>query len=86
MKKFWKVFLITFLSLLSVLIITVSIVSWLVFTPERLTPLFANQAEKIITCQSEIGEVDLTLFSTYPNFGFKDQKFCINKSRTWCVQ
>ncbi len=77
MKRFWKVFLITFLSILLLLIITVSIASWLVFTPERLTPIVRNQAGKIITCQYEIGEVDLTLFSTYPNFGLKVKDFAL---------
>lgn len=77
MKRFWKVFLITFLSILLLLIITVSIVSWLVFTPKRLTPIVQNQAEKIITCQSEIGEVDLTLFSTYPNLGLRIKNFAL---------
>ena len=77
MRRFWKVFLITLLSIILLLIITVSIVSWLVFTPERLTPIVRNQAEKIITCQSEIGEVDLTFFSTYPNLGLKVKHFAL---------
>jgi hypothetical protein len=77
MKKFWKVLLISFLSLIAVLIITMGIVSWLVFTPERLTPIVRKQAEKYITCQSEIGEVDLTIFSTYPNFGLKVKNFAL---------
>ena len=77
MKRFWKVFLITFLSILLLLIITVSIASWLVFTPERLTPIVHKQVEKLITCQSEIGEVDLTFFSTYPNFGLKVKDFAL---------
>jgi len=77
MKKFRKVLLISFLSLLSVLIITFSLVSWLVFTPERLTPIVRKQVEKVFTCQSEIGEVDLTLFSTYPNIGLKVKQFAL---------
>ncbi len=77
MKKFWKVFFITLLSLFSVLAITIGIVSWLVFTPERLTPIVRKQAEKFLTCQSEIGEVDVTLFSTYPNFGLRVKNFAL---------
>jgi hypothetical protein len=77
MKKFWKVFFITIISLLSVLIITIGIVSWLVFTPKRLTPIVRKQAEKFITCESEIGEVDVTLFSTYPNFGLRVKDFAL---------
>jgi hypothetical protein len=77
MKKFWKIFFITFLSLLSVLIVTICVVSWLVFTPERLTPIVRKQAEKFITCKSEIGEVDLTLFSTYPNVELRVKQFAL---------
>lgn len=77
MKKFWKVLLFTFLSIFLLLIISLSIASWLVFTPERLTPIVRKQAEKFITCQSEIGEVDLTLFSTYPNLGLKIKNFAL---------
>ena len=77
MTKFRKIFFITFLSLLAVLIVTISLVMWLVFTPERLTPIVCKQAEKVITCQSEIGEVELTFFSTYPNFGIKVKQFAL---------
>ena len=77
MKKFRKVFFITFLSLFSILVVTISIVWWLVFTPERFTPIIRKQAEKVITCQIEIGEVELTLFSTYPNFGIKVKQFAL---------
>ncbi len=77
MKKFWKVLLFTFLSIFSILIVTISVVWWLVFTPERITPIVRKQAEKFITCQSEIGEVELTFFSTYPNFGLKVKQFAL---------
>jgi hypothetical protein len=42
-----------------------------VFTPARLTPLVRNQAEKNIPYLTEIGEVELTLFSTFPRFGIR---------------
>ncbi|MEA1897166.1 MAG: AsmA-like C-terminal region-containing protein, partial [Bacteroidota bacterium] len=65
------------LSLFSVLIITIGIVWWLVFTPERFTPIVRKQAEKVITCKSEIGEVELRFFSTYPNFELKVKQFAL---------
>ncbi|HUX59373.1 MAG TPA: AsmA-like C-terminal region-containing protein [Bacteroidales bacterium] len=77
MKKFRKIFFITVLSLFAVLIVTISVVLWLVFTPERFTPIVRKQAEKFITCQTEIGEVELTFFSTFPNFGFKVKQFAL---------
>ena len=77
MKKFLKILFFTFISLIGVLIITVSVVLWLVFTPERLTPIVRKQAEKLITCKTEIGEVELTFFSTFPDFGVKVSQFAL---------
>jgi hypothetical protein len=77
MKKFGKILLITFLSFIAVLIVIISILLWLVFTPERLTPIVRKQADKFITCKSEIGEVELTFFSTFPEFGLKLKQFAL---------
>ena len=77
MKKFRKVFFIILLSLFAILLITFSVVVFLVFTPERLTPIVRSQAGKIITCQSQIGEVGLTFFSTFPKFGVKIRQFAL---------
>jgi hypothetical protein len=77
MKKFIKIFFISLLSLLGVLIIAISILIWIVFTPERLTPVVRKQAAKYITCKSEIGSVELTFFSTFPNFGLKVRDFAL---------
>jgi len=77
MKKFGKIFLISIISLFSILLVTLSIVKFLVFTPERFTPIVRNQADKFITCQSEIGEVELTFFSTFPDFGLKIKQFAL---------
>ncbi|HKK42675.1 MAG TPA: hypothetical protein VJ963_09720, partial [Bacteroidales bacterium] len=71
MKNFLKIFVISFLSLLGVLILIISILTWIVFTPGKLTPLVRKQAEKYITCKSDIGSVELTFFSTFPEFGLK---------------
>ena len=77
MKKFIKIFFISLLSLLGVLVVAVSIVIWIVFTPERITPIIRKQAAKYITCKSEIGSVELTFFSTFPNFGLKVSDFAL---------
>ena len=44
---------------------------WLIFTPARLTPIARQVAAKVITCEHEIGEVELTFFSTFPRFGLR---------------
>ena len=77
MKKFGKIFFISLISLFSILLVTISIVLFLVFTPERFTPIVRKQVDKLITCQSEIGEVELTFFSTFPAFGLKIKQFAI---------
>ncbi len=77
MRKFIKIFLIALASLLSLLLVTAAIASWLVFTPERVTPIVRKQAARIITCKADIGEVDLTLFSTWPEVGLKVHRFAL---------
>ncbi|NDV46778.1 AsmA family protein [Paludibacter sp. 221] len=71
MKKSLKIFLISLASLVLLLVIVVSIALWVVFTPERLTPIVRNQADKYLTCQTEIRRVELTFFSTFPHFELK---------------
>jgi hypothetical protein len=77
MKKALKVSLITIATLLITLILGISIVLWFVFTPDKLTPIVRKQASKYLTCQSEIGEVELTFFSTFPSFGLKVNRFML---------
>jgi hypothetical protein len=77
MKKFLKIFLISLASLLLLVITGVVIVLWFVFTPEKLTPVVRNQAAKYINCQMEIDKVELTFFSTFPQFGLKTGKLLL---------
>lgn len=57
------------------IVLTVVIVAcvaiYFVFTPARLTPIAQSAADKFITCEHQIGEVDLTFFSTFPRFGLR---------------
>ncbi len=71
MKKFWKIFGITLGSLLGVIILAIVIACYVVFTPARLTPIVRNVAAEFITVEHEIGEVELTFFSTFPQFGLR---------------
>ena len=75
MKKPLKIALITVVSLLTVLVITASVLIWVVFTPAKLTPVVRDQAQKYISCKSEFGAVELTFFSTFPQFGLKITDF-----------
>ena len=61
----------TLLGIVLAVVIAVTIACYVVFTPERLTPIARDVAAKYITCEHEIGEVDLTFFSTFPRFGLR---------------
>lgn len=76
-KKVFKRIGIAFGILLFILIVAISIAIWFVFTPERLTPYVRKQAAQYITCKSEIGQVELTFFSTFPRFGLKVTRFAL---------
>lgn len=71
MKKSLKIIGITLLSIIGVVLIVVSIACYVVFTPERLTPIVRNNAHRIVTCQTELEQVDLTFFSTFPRFALQ---------------
>ena len=61
----------TLLGIVLTIIAVACIAMYVIFTPERLTPVARQAADKFIACQYEIGEVDLTFFSTFPRFGLR---------------
>ena len=71
MKKALKIAAWTLGCLVLAIVIVVLIACYLVFTPERLTPIARNVADKFIAAEYEIGEVDLTFFSTFPRLGLR---------------
>ncbi|MGF1586615.1 MAG: hypothetical protein ACFCUM_14920 [Bacteroidales bacterium] len=77
MKRFFKVISVILATFIFLLAVTVSIIMWFVFTPDRLTPIVSNQSQKHIPYQTEIGKVELTLFSTFPEFGIKVNEFAV---------
>ena len=71
MKRALKIIGWTIGGLLLAVVAVACIAMYVVFTPARLTPVAREAAGKFITCQYEIGEVDLTFFSTFPRFGLR---------------
>lgn len=77
MKRYVKIGIISLGALLTLSIAAVCIVIWLVFTPQKLTPLIQKQLPNFVTCQTEIESVELTFFSTFPQFGLKLNKLAL---------
>ncbi len=79
MKRFFKILGITLGSILALVLIVAAVAVWCVFTPDKLTPVARQVSDKFIACEHEIGEVDLTFFSTFPEFGLRiDGLYLVN--------
>lgn len=61
----------TLFGLILTVVAAVCLVVYVVFTPQQLTPIARQAAAQYVTCEHEIGEVDLTFFSTFPRFGLR---------------
>ena len=69
MKKALKIIAWTLASVVMIVLVIITIACYLIFTPERLTPIVRQVAAEFVTCDHEIGEVELTFFSTFPYLG-----------------
>lgn len=77
MRKIIKRTIWSVIILILAVILAGGIAVWVVFTPEKLTPVVRSQASKYLNCESQIGEVELTFFSTFPRFGIKVNRFAL---------
>lgn len=77
MKKLGKILGISIGSLLGLVLAILGLLLWVVFTPSRLTPIVRQVADKVITCQYDIQQVELTFFSTFPEFGLRADEVCL---------
>ena len=71
MKKGWKIALISLGSLLGVVLLVVGIALYVIFSPKQLTKIVNRLAGDYVECETKFGEVDLTLFKTFPDAGLK---------------
>lgn len=69
--KFFKILGITLASLVGVVVITIGVALYVVFTPKHLTAVADKVAREYISCDYRLGDVELTFFSTFPEFGLK---------------
>ena len=71
MKKAYKITWISLASVVGVVLIVILLAMYLVFSPKRLTSLVNSYGSNFITCDYNIGKVDLTLFKTFPDVGLE---------------
>ena len=71
MKKALKIIGGCVAGVVGVLLIAVAVLVWAVFTPKHLTPAVRKVADKLIICEHRIGQVELTFFSTFPQFSLQ---------------
>lgn len=84
MKKAYKVTWISLASILGAIILIVVIALYLVLTPKRLTSLVNKYAADYITCDYNIGKVELTLFKTFPDLGLEiNDLLLLNPTQGW---
>lgn len=71
MKKPVKITLVTLGSLVGLVLLTIAVALWMVFTPARLTPIVASRLPKFVTCEASVERVELTFFSSFPRLGLR---------------
>ena len=71
MKKFFKILGITLASVVGLVVVAVAAALAVVFTPKHLTKIVGEVASDYISCEYRLGEVELTFFSTFPEFGLR---------------
>ena len=57
--------------LLALLITGLAIISYIVFTPERITPIVLKIANEQLAAKVDFEDLEVTLFRTFPNIGLK---------------
>ncbi len=68
MKKPLKITLISLASIIAVVVVVAVVACYIVFTPQRLTPIVRDNVHRFVTCETHLDTVDLTFFSTFPRF------------------
>lgn len=58
-------------SLIALLSAAIGLAIHFIFTPEKLTPVVVEAANRNLNAKLDMGSVELTFFSTFPRFGLK---------------
>lgn len=77
MKRLFKILGITLATLLGIVVVAAGVAVYVVFTPRQLTPLVDKLARSYITCDYQLEDLELTFFSTFPEFGLKADRLVV---------
>ena len=58
--------------------VAVCVATYVVFTPERITPIVVQYANKHLRATLDCESVDLTFYGTFPNFGVRLHNGCVS--------
>ncbi|MCQ2370052.1 MAG: AsmA family protein [Paludibacteraceae bacterium] len=78
-KSIWGV-IISLASIIALALFAVCTLVYVVFTPKRLTPIVNQVADSILTEPHTLDNVELTFFSTFPDFGLEIKNLCVKHS------
>lgn len=70
-RKALKISALTIGALLTLLVVAIALVINFIVTPAKLTPVVLDAANKSLNARLEMESVELTFFSTFPQFGLK---------------
>ena len=70
-KRVLKWTLWSLLALVVLILVGVTIVIHFIFTPAKLTPLVEKTAKEYLNAEVHFGNIELTFFSTFPDFGIQ---------------
>ena len=71
MNKPLKITILSLISVIGLVAVAAAVATWLFLTPSRLTPVANSLLKDYISCETEVGEVDVTVFSTFPQVGMR---------------
>ncbi len=80
MKKVLKITGISLASVFVLVLIVATIACYIIFTPDRLTPIVRKQADKFLLCDTKLDTVNLTFFSSFPNFALEINNLTLSDS------
>ena len=70
-KRVLKWTLWSLLALVVLILVGVTIAIHFIFTPAKLTPLVEKTAKEYLNAEVHFGNIELTFFSTFPDFGIQ---------------